>query len=504
MKIKVELEEKYIVKTQEELELMTNAELIDYVIEGEARKKTIKINRIQVPWEYRLETGLTLKNEGVTLLYDLSDKGSGSFNFPYMDERKHPYYFDNRRNAIRTFQGKKKMTPKKYFRLIDTYLDEDIFGTSTTETVCALVPLKQNDYRYADVVKDGRIDGAIDKKYFYYDYENGFFVQVNRDKYVDNRTGEIKTDKDGNPLDEKTEELLRREELARYVMGRFMELEEKFVFYFDRKWTQLKMVDLTGTAEVQEFYKVYKRLLKRASQNLKVKLVLSLVDSDEYSELRLAVKNSLERVEEEEDKRRKILEQLGVSDYKFTDRQYNTLESSIDYVKRLGTFSEKSSSGFLKTLVSILIPKPEFKDMKDEKYTFDGYLDESDSKVKLDRLYPNLSTINTRYFFTEHQDSDDKRKSYEERLLTVLNSRIVDGDTSNRKKPKTVENMPIYMQIYTEYELSEMAKDWKVSNVNRSRIRSGYLKELKQYPNIKQGSHSVLIEQFNSFMDRKR
>lgn len=498
-------EEKYIVKKLEELEVMSDSELIDYVIEGESNKKTIKINRNQAPWKLRTKRNLTLKNEDVISLYDLENKVDGMFYFPYMDERKHPYYLDEKTKTSRVLQGKEKMTPKRYFRLIDTELDEGIFGLYTTETYCCMVPLKKNDFRWADVIKNGRIDGTIDKKYFYYDYENSVFVQVNRDKYVDMKTGEIKRDKDKNPLDEKTVELLRREELLEYVMERFMVLDEEFVIHFEDTWNILKKVDFDSTSVVFEFLNTYKDFMEKAEENLKVKMVLGLIDTDEYTKLKLNIKMVMEKVAAGEKRSEDILDFLGVEDFVFTDRKNNGYAESLNYVKYLGTFNENSSSKLLKTLFSILVPKPEFKDKKEERYTFDGYLDESDSNTQLTKLYPNLSTINTRYFFTQHQDSQDKRKGYEDRLLSVLNRDIgvkVKVNEDGTEEVQVAENVPMYMKIYTSDEILRFVEMWKVTE-GRKQVKNNYRNDLKEYPSIKASDYSLLMDQFFSYLNSK-
>ncbi|MGM1361104.1 hypothetical protein ACS2B2_25865 [Bacillus cereus group sp. BceL297] len=440
--------------------------LIEYVMEGEIRKKPFQLHKRDIQkWELeyvpkenqRIQEENETNEEKKELLeiiniedlddleitddivrrgFDFSKKEDGIFIYPYYNEREEETY-------KMKFQGVEMTPPRGHFIMVDTDVMNRPFGTYTTETYISEIPRKPGDFRFPhiqkkkDDIKEGKT--YIDTKNFYYDYDLEKYIQVIE-----------KTDKKGKEKEEspEMEEFKERMKVITYIKQQFYRLVRIYRKEFISRYENIKNygVNVNVTDMYLYIFNEYREILNYARHVMPVKLILGHLDAEEYEFLLEKIEemdekvlkkiNFIEEILRKEDKEKIVFNQEPW-DNKYK-KEYEELGSNI------------GSKGFLKEAFNFLTKRIED---KNPPIKTQGYVVKKDEKGFAVRIIPNLGTLETRDFFTEQQWNLDKEREFQRKILEQYN-----GNLEKEQK------IPRIVKAFSTDELANIKHFYKEGN----------------------------------------
>lgn len=476
----------YRVLSKEEMneQFVNDDGLIQYILSGELSKKPFVVEKRELqetenkraaeegrePVHISDLPDIQITDSIITKGFDFKNKDNGNLIYPYYNEREDHFY-------DLLFQGLKMLPAKGFFWLVDTTVENKPFGMYRTETSISKVMRKQNDFRFPNVQKlrDNPREGKsyIDEKYFYYDFEEEKYIQVN-----------IELDKEGNPVNDETEELYRRRETIDYITTRFSRVLREYREFFIRKheFIRNESKDVNNTKTYNEIFSTYHELLTEAKQKLPVKLILGHVDAEEYNILSEYIDSKISEVLENIATIDEIVKQENTEIVVFTQGDW-----AIKYKSIFEKLGPSFKSGYLKTILDFITRRPEYE--KQPKYTVSGYIITKDEKGFVRRLIPNLGTVESRDFFSELQSSDDKVAEYERELIEHLNNELEE------------ENKPLAVRMFLSHELQSLILYHQQKEKNR--VKAMFIDKIKTVKNIDSNSYQLHYNELVDYLNKK-
>lgn len=403
----------FLIKKKEELESLSNDEVMEYMLESEKSiKKTFDVTYID----------LSTKIEGLQYKKELSfddinkyftyDNDDGNYTFVFFDERDLPIY-------KQVLNGGFKVPSKNFWWVIECKLVKKQLGIFVVMVKIGKMVRNESDWRW---IKDDK-PAYEEEKIFYYDYENDKFLQVflNSDK----KKGKKKKQEESEEKSEREiyiEEYKKRMEVINYIDERMARIEDEYAHALNDATGSIIRLNSEHTSHNygQMFKEFTNFKTEQFDKFFSIKLSLGHVDFSEYVRLTKYMNEVAKKVTKASQKNNELQEiySTALSYVREPYQNKDDVKSAYDdYMKT--TYDQ---------MVRILKPRTivPFNYKNKDKVTIDGYYDYSNL-----RLYPSLGTVELRRSLTKiaYKKSDWDR--YEKILLSAL---IRESDTNKNEE----------------------------------------------------------------------
>jgi hypothetical protein len=394
----------YVVVDIEELKNMSDAEIMEYIKEGEKPiKDTFHITNIILDNQLRFKSKLNIQE--ILSRFEF-DNENGKYSFPFFSEKELPIY-KNKMN------GSYKVPAKGFYWEISHEITRKPFGVIEVDFKIGKLVRNDNDWRWE---KDDKPDHQ-EKKIWFYDYAHGVFRAVHlREDNKQKKKQKKSEEEEVSVRDVYIEEYIRRLELIDYHDEKMGEIEENYTIELNKAISNvtsyIKDIDKTPLVsnyknlldEFEEFYKYFEKFFP-------VKLTFKHIDLFEFEELKTKMGELNAEVVSKSNELKLLADKYkNEQDINLTTGPNRDGQDVKDIYASLSVLSNK--------ILSIMEPKyiRKIDWRKSEDIVMQGY-----AGYTKERLIPSLGTIETRRNKSVLPMKKQDWEKYEKMLLNKLN-----------------------------------------------------------------------------------
>ncbi|MFF5401173.1 hypothetical protein ACFY5J_28705 [Peribacillus butanolivorans] len=381
----------------EQLNWLSDAELLQYAIQSEEEVKTQFIVEYIDLSEHI--TGIQYKKklsfDDIKHLFKYDNK-AGEYKFPSFDERNLTIY------RMR-LNGGYKVPTKGFWWVINSSLNQQQMGLTVVKFKMGKMVRNDNDWRWE---KDDKPEFE-EEKLFYYDYENHKYIQVFMDKKPNQKK---KAEKEQNKRVLNIKEYELRAALIDYLDERMAAIEDKYSVELNSVTKDVQKLSKEHTSNsFEQLFNKFIEFKKYFDTFFSVKLTVKHVDINEFLKLKQGMDSIHKEVE------------TGQASIIEIRKKHN--EESLSFVSETHKYFEdvrkvhSQLKNIVAKIIQILEPriiKP-YNPKKEEKLTQQGYYTYTDK-----RLYPSLGTIELRRYKSLLPMKTTDWEKYEKKLLKEL------------------------------------------------------------------------------------
>ncbi|MGM2612126.1 hypothetical protein [Bacillus cereus group sp. BceL008] len=420
--------------THEEIENLELSELIDIML-ATSDKREFQITYQEVPSYFSQKNEMGIDDVKECFNFDVQNC---TYQFPYIEERD--------TIEVQEFLGRRTVPAKDFFWSMKTTKEEKMFGIVDVTFRINKVSVKTNEERFEQTQTVFK-----DQTFYYYDYEQGVYVQINKKGKENDNTLEYK----------------RRVQLMEMCFER---LEKENNAYL--KLLESASIDLTErkkephfVAEFIEYFTNYEAHFAILEPFLPLKMLFNHTDSENYQR----ICSFLERLKISVSKTLTTLRKMqtnGITD-DLREPQHVKEFTSFQNVKKeiqkmFSLREEKEQTGKRKVII----------------HKTDGFYDWDEN-----RMYPNLIQIETSRFFKNIPGTKEQR----EREINEIHQ----GMLNNPKAVKEANENTVENEVLTQEELAKLKtlagrekRSYLVSIISRL-VRQGKIPKEQQMEYLK-------------------
>lgn len=420
--------------THEEIENLELSELIDIML-ATSDKREFQITYQEVPSHFSQKDEMGIDDVKECFNFDVPNC---TYQFPYIEERD--------TIEVTEFLGRRTIPAKDFFWSMKVVKEEKMFGIVDVTFRINKVSVKTNEERFEQTQTVFK-----DQTFYFYDYEQGVYVQINKKGKENDNTQEYK----------------RRVQLMEMCFER---LEKENNAYL--KLLESASIDLTErtkephfVGEFIEYFTNYQAHFAILEPFLPLKTLFNHTDSENYQRicsfldrLKISVSETLTTLRK--------MQTNGISDDLREPQHVEAFTDFQDVKKRIKKMfalrEEKEQTGKRKVIV----------------HKTDGFYDWDEN-----RMYPNLIQIETSRFFKNIPGTKEQR----EREINEIHQ----GMLNNPKAVKEANENTVENEVLTREELEKLStltgrerRSYLVSIISRL-VRQGKIPKEQQMEYLK-------------------